>query len=117
MEKAMTTLQKQFNKVALHLITQNEKSTDHIGICRYRGPNGLTCAAGCMIPDELYESRMEMQTWPTIVKSIPELEKHLDVTLGYELQRIHDAYSVDIWPEKLKELAEELNLEIPEFLL
>jgi hypothetical protein len=52
------TLQETFDKVCVHLLTQLQKSVflDSNGsmACAYRGPNGLKCAVGCLIPDELY---------------------------------------------------------------
>ena len=44
------TRQAAFNKVARHLLRQNAKSTNKDGECLYRGPNGLRCAVGALIP-------------------------------------------------------------------
>lgn len=55
------TPQEIFEKVSRHLLTQNKRSmlvvpgdsTDHG--CAYRGQDGLRCAVGCLITDEVYE--------------------------------------------------------------
>ena len=59
----MKTNQEIFDIVAKHLLTQNKRSTtinnDGVAVCRYRGDNGLKCAAGVLITDGLYSERME----------------------------------------------------------
>jgi len=52
-----------FDKVARHLLTQNAKSIEAFernAKCLYRGPNGMKCVAGCLIPDELYSENFEL---------------------------------------------------------
>lgn len=44
-----------FNQVYTHLLTQNEKCEDENG-CAYRNEQGLKCAVGCLITDEVYET-------------------------------------------------------------
>ena len=46
------TEQEVFNKVWDHIITQGKPSLSGEGKCRYRGPNGLKCAAGIFLTDE-----------------------------------------------------------------
>jgi hypothetical protein len=47
------TKQEIFDKVAAHLLTQRRQSVnDCSGACVYRSPEGLKCAAGCLIPDD-----------------------------------------------------------------
>jgi hypothetical protein len=53
------TKQEIFDTVALHLIKQGKKSVNDIGRCLYRSPEGLKCAIGCLIPDEVYQRSME----------------------------------------------------------
>lgn len=49
-----------FNTVSLHLINQRCKSVDEQSyFCCYRGPNGLKCAIGCLIPDNMYIKKMD----------------------------------------------------------
>lgn len=53
----MRTAQEVFNDVCTHLATQKVKSSMRLegGACLYRGPNGLKCAVGGVIPDEVWE--------------------------------------------------------------
>ena len=52
------TNQQIFNKVAKHLLKQGRRARDGNG-CAYRGENGTKCAVGCLIPDALYDDRLE----------------------------------------------------------
>lgn len=45
----MLTNQEIFDKVATHLLTQGKKSINDEWRCLYHGPNGLMCAAGCLM--------------------------------------------------------------------
>lgn len=47
------TEQEIFDQVAKHLLTQMARS-DRGPYCAYRGPDGLVCAAGCLISDSEY---------------------------------------------------------------
>lgn len=60
------TPQEAFDKVAVHLLTQNEKSIDDKGNWACRGLNGCKCAIGALIPDEEFDSivlRCEKCDW------------------------------------------------------
>lgn len=53
----MSEAQTLFETIVRHLFAQGEKSTKVINgkeRCAYRGSNGLMCAVGCVIPDDLY---------------------------------------------------------------
>lgn len=52
------TLQEIYSTVRQHLLTQNARSAKN-GNCLYRGPNGTKCAAGALIPDEIYTPSIE----------------------------------------------------------
>ena len=55
----MKTAQEVFDHVVAHLRKQKVRSVSADGSCKYRGPNGLMCAFGCLIPDDLYHSTFE----------------------------------------------------------
>lgn len=63
-----------FERVRAHLLKQNARSgivvTDDDGEdsteCRYRGPDGMMCAVGCLITDEAYDERMESAAVPGV---------------------------------------------------
>lgn len=66
--------------------------------CLYRGPNGLKCAIGVSIPDEIYIERMDTREDSTISSlienftSIRQLFEKIDTNPLQELQTIHDGY-------------------------
>ena len=90
------TSQQIFNIVATHLFAQGKKSEDHSKRCVYRGANGTKCAVGVLIPDEVYQSKWDQNSFS--VDSIFYLKRddmqplapHRDLLVG--LQRIHDNY-------------------------
>lgn len=99
------TAQEVFDQVAKHLLTQNKTSysDDAVGICAYRGSEGLKCAAGCIIADDEYNPSWEQQGWTVLVDSRVVPLKHHDLIRS--LQLIHDDYDTDRWRELLDELA------------
>lgn len=117
--------QEVFNKVARHLILQNEQSIggykdpikEQLTVgCAYRGRNGLKCAAGCIIPDELYSQDIEGTTFGAIWDSDSRYKELFDletcILIG-DLQLIHDnrSYGPALWPQKLEKLAKDNGLE------
>jgi len=106
--------QEVFNKVYTHLLKQMRRSIEG-GRCHYRGPNGLKCAVGVLIPDNRYSPKMEGKHLHGIFEEISDLfesETHM-VALLARLQEIHDSYSPDQWKDRLKELAAGWKLNIP----
>ncbi len=53
------TKQETFDTVVRALLQQGRASRNESGKCRYRGPYGAKCAAGHLIPDELYTLDLE----------------------------------------------------------
>lgn len=109
------TNQEIFTTVKNHLLTQNARSAEPIkegmseSYCKYRGPNGLMCAVGCLIPDEMYSDSIEFNPVGYLPKEI------LDHMGGNEwllqrLQSIHDLIEVENWHSALGDLATEFNL-------
>lgn len=79
-----------FEKVATHLFTQGERAMG-IEVCQYRADNGRMCAVGCLIPDELYNPRMEENDAITIIGNfpLPNYFKKNKMLLD-ALQSVHD---------------------------
>lgn len=48
------TQQQVFDQVVSQMIKQGQQSALDNGLCKYRGPNGLMCAAGCLMSDDEY---------------------------------------------------------------
>jgi len=109
--------QETFNKVATHLMTQNEKAQDRYG-CLYRTEDGKTCAVGCLIPKDIYDERMEHTDLDSILKNFPELTNIIQPQLDLltALQKIHDNVDVELWPNHLVDLATLEDLEVPAIL-
>jgi len=98
------TKQETFNVVAKHLKKQGVRS-NYRGRCLYRGPNGLKCAAGVLIPDNYYEDRLEGSTASTLlVGSIIKGLGH-DVELVIMLQTVHDLCEPNDWDRELATVA------------
>lgn len=118
------TKQELFDTVAKHLLTQKQPAYED-SMCKYRTKSGLKCAAGCLIPDDKYDSRIEKGTvathaddpinfgWGSVTKHGFDNYKFFKDLVGteanllflYELQKIHDNCVPSDWAEKLKRLA------------
>ena len=115
--------QEMFDKVAIHLLTQNKKAikvlkNEYTGLddnmCVYRNDAGEKCAAGCLIPDELYDPKFEgmntsaydlQHVWATI-----GIDMIHDLALLNKLQKIHDTYTPSKWHRQLEIVAVEFKL-------
>lgn len=112
-----------FNKAFLGLKAQgfNQSITD-TKKCLYRGPDGMKCAIGHIIPDELYK-----KNWDVKSKTVDFLPNTLWKKLGIDwlsnnmyqflmaLQRIHDnCRNPELMEARYREFARENNLSVPE---
>ena len=127
------TLQETFDKVATHLLTQDEQSMDAGGGCQYRY-HGLACAVGCLIPDQVYEkyavdeeegngdnalennSIEEANVKEALIASNaiePDNEYYIDLLAA--LQRMHDTCHPNSWRNLLIDIAltRGLSAEVP----
>lgn len=103
-----TTEQQFFDKSARHLLKQRRRSTSATeeDYCLYRGPNGLMCAVGVCIPDELYIKAMEGCSVSNLLKRYPLLHNYIpNVELAEELQQLHDSVSPERWGDELWSIA------------
>lgn len=104
--------QEVYNTVAQHMLKQNEKSVTELpdigNACAYRGRDGLKCAAGCLIPDEVYNCSFENITWFDLVEYHRFPEDHMK--LISDLQTIHDVYQPYYWRNSLASLAASYSL-------
>lgn len=101
-----------FDKVSKHLLSQNAKALGADNKCKYRNSMGLKCAAGCLIPDNDYDPRMEC-------KFVREFDYFTNCGYSEEeielislLQEIHDEVEVYAWKTQLINLAKEHGLVI-----
>ncbi len=108
------TNQEILDKVANHLLTQNEKAyDDSTHSCSYLDSEGRKCAVGCLIPDDQYSKKLE----GAIIVSNPKLKalpcmQGLDIDFLRALQLIHDNSVIGVWRSRLEDLANQNNLEI-----
>ena len=88
------TNQEIFNKVATHLFTQGKRSFDKkLKVCAYRNDEGLSCAIGCLIPDELYDPAFEGRRIWGLMDENYEVKKYfsnVSLELLSKLQGVHD---------------------------
>lgn len=120
------TAQEIFDKVATHLLKQQAKSRrldaeDGNLFCAYRGQGesqGLSCAVGCLIPDEEYKTDMEGENIDSLMASgllsaqlVTEFTHHHDLLV--DLQRLHDNADVDDWKKSLERVALNYRLTFP----
>lgn len=97
-------------------------------VCLYRDDNGNKCAAGWIIPDDLYTPDMErvkfanscMSKYVSLpfvnVRDVLELTEE-SVLLIDRLQFIHDFLDVSEWEDRFQEIARTFGLEIPRKLI
>ena len=106
-----------FYKVVTHLLTQNKRSEGADNVCMYRNPDGLMCAVGVLIPDDVYDSGMEGICFPSVLNSWDKLDFLRDASyLLADLQVIHDGSPVNEWPSELNLLAKDFGLNVPQIL-
>ena len=100
--------QQMFNRVADHLLAQNDRSLNSNGDCVYRGSHGRKCAIGCLIPDELYDPSIEGHGVDIITAEnhkIAAIIPDFALPLAGELQALHDNYTPEVWRDELAGLA------------
>lgn len=113
----MPTLQETFDRVISHLRKQGKKSFGNFPSavskastagCMYRGPEGLMCAAGCLIPDDKYSPEFEgcsvSQHGPNSVCDLMRELGH-DLGLVQQLQFVHDKHGVEEWEDRFQRVA------------
>lgn len=105
------TNQEVFDKAAAHMLTQRAQSRNYSidtgpGLCMYRSPFGLKCAAGAIIPDGLYSPMLEMGGRVNSSANAPFFERLVeDLYHLLDLQYLHDECQPYNWRRKLAEHA------------
>jgi hypothetical protein len=102
------TKQQVFDKVKKHLLTQNKRALDRGGSCLYRAAEGLTCAAGCLISDDVYSHSLEGKSASSV--AVARALEASGVSREYNdlvcsLQCMHDIDAPENWPVTMKEIA------------
>jgi hypothetical protein len=118
------TPQEVFDLVARHLLVQGQKSIIRVSNsrskCAYRGDDGLKCAIGALISDEVYYDGLELlgaNTF-TIRKALWESGINPDADgmqhLLHTLQGVHDEWTASSWAGVLIEVGIRLGLDCSE---
>ena len=112
--KEMEMLQNDFDTVLSAIVKQGKPSKD-IGRCLYRGPRGLKCAIGWLIPDDLYKP--EMDTGISFHKVLDIIGRDGDNLLYLSIRVCHDNASreadnfIDVFKQSMKNVATQYSLE------
>ena len=102
-----------YKTVRTHMLTQNAQSI--LGSqCKYRGPNGMKCAAGVLMTDEEATDCGEGWTWswPETAAQKAVVARIGSTKLVNRLQDIHDSYLPEEWPEALAAVAKERGIKV-----
>ena len=120
-------LQAIFDKVGTHLLTQNKRALDTSNggdRCMYINPEGLKCAAGCLIPEDEYRPEFEhgaillsgFESMNERTKLVSDYFKSkysdLEMFLIIKLQKIHDTILPNKWRDHLYSLADNFQLNV-----
>lgn len=125
-------LQDIYNRVRDHLLKQDRRAVDYEGGCRYRAENGDRCAAGCLITDEAYTSKIEQGILRTedenisgddddavrdrlVLEVLAKSLRQTDLTVSQrdlirEMQSLHDHTPVSAWAHELRAVADAFQL-------
>jgi hypothetical protein len=101
-----------FSKTVAHLRKQNARATFD-GSCVYRSADGLMCAIGCHIPDDLYSQSMEGKLVISLLDfhaDVEDLFKNVDQGLMTAMQDLHDNRNIEKWEDYFSLAAEEYYL-------
>lgn len=112
---AKATEQQIFDQVVSHMLKQGRQSALENGLCKYRGPEGLMCAAGCLMSDDEYNPNFDKGAgnWHSLVnkKIVPS---HHSMLIR-KLQICHDfADDIEGVLHRMRRLGkcEKLNLDV-----
>lgn len=112
------TLQSAFDIVVKHARQQQCQAMES-DRCLYRSSTGLKCFIGALIPDELYDPKMEGYTVAGILNHpITNIRQLFDANIDdaflenflTSLQKIHDSNYVEHWEMWFDKFALEFNL-------
>jgi hypothetical protein len=66
----LPSAQEVFDIVVNHLFTQGRPAYDGVQGCMYRAPDGLRCAVGVLIPDDLYDPEFETNSSDKVIHDL-----------------------------------------------
>lgn len=83
--------------------------------CLYRGPDGMKCAVGALIPDSHYDPEMESGGAAEDIAGnyrIPEWDG-IETALLSNMQDVHDSFDPSDWERKFAAVAADFGLTVP----
>lgn len=97
-----------FEHVKRHLLRQGKQSIDGT-TCMYRGDNGTSCAAGCLIPDRVFDTLYmpECNYISGLSYRFEQLRPYVGdpgskrLWLVERLQGVHDNGNIEDWEREL----------------
>ena len=111
------SINKIFYKVEKHLLKQNKQAAGAWGRCKYRTSSGLSCAVGCLIPDEMYTYSIEDRGVGGLPLNIIEpivgvqcTKRERKLELLNDLQEMHDNRLPEKWPTSLAAIKNAFNI-------
>ena len=125
MTKLPTTKQEMLNQAVKGICDQGEPGWD--GGCLYRTDQGLKCAVGCLIPDEIFSNPRSKEAWntrtvATLIDHVPqfsdwkpEREFLIELQLAHDEAAEEDLDFKEEFEKNIKKLSAKFGLEVPEF--
>jgi hypothetical protein len=106
--------QQAFTAMVEHLRKQQQRSRLANDItCAYRGQDGLKCAVGVLIPDEIYDKAYEgldVQSAIQTSKPLAKLLGHVELEMLQDMQNIHDFQPTEQWERRFELCAADYGL-------
>ena len=120
----LPSAQEVFDLVTKHLFAQGRPAYDGNRGCMYRTHDGLRCAVGVLIPDDLYDPAFEMNKADSVIQELFDADladwrEHKDLLLS--LQVAHDnclrepdeTFNTTALARHLRNVAKRYSLEYP----
>lgn len=128
------TNQSVFTRSVRFLLKQGKPSVTRIkrseSKCAYRGNNNTRCAIGAVLPDLLYDPRMEGKDALALLHNYPKVEEHFKYvtnSLLWDMQAAHDETAelwnrpsknanvawMEDWRDAITKIATNWNLKLP----
>jgi hypothetical protein len=115
-----TTKQQVFDYITAFLLKQGRQAldSDKTTYCKLRGAGGTMCAAGCILPDSLYDSQLEGLSFDEVVEYVTDDDLHGEAARPWvqliapfesmicDLQETHDEWDDDLRESETRTLTE-----------
>lgn len=106
----MLSNQELFDKVVRHLVAQGAPSHGETEGCMYLNQDGLKCAAGCLISEDIARilDKEKESAWARVTIKFRTLKDVGSVSFIGSLQMAHDSQEAEwrsVWYSKMKRIA------------